>query len=493
MNRFSVSLVAALVIAAVLPVAARAVTINEFAIEPGAPAGAHAPYYLKVGPDGNLWIVDRGTGMGIQRMTPSGQRVAPIASENPQDIAVGSSGTVYWTESVGADGLGGIARLAPGGVVQRFRGLANPFAVAVSPYSIALTPEEDIFTGLQIFSASPTANGIQGACRVYGAFELTCSFPATGPATKSRYTSSVYAGGRRFWVAAFEENVIRQFTMPTAATVDDEPLEGATLNLPAGSGPSRMALGPDGNLWIAQYSASAIDRFNLSTAARTRFQLPAGRGPNDITVGPDGALWFTEFNGNAIGRITTSGAITEFPVPTPGSNPYGITTGPDGAIWFTENATGNAARLVLDRPGAGGTGGGGAGGVSDRVAPRFTKALSVTRSSFRRGTTSRRGTRFEFSLSEPARVAIAIERKRSGRRVDGRCVAPTSRNRRRSRCDRWTTTGTLRTDGRAGENTLRFSGRLNGRNLSGSYRATAVATDAAGNASRPSRVTITVR
>jgi hypothetical protein len=191
-----------------------------------------------------------------------------------------------------------------------------------------------------------------------------------------------------------------------------------------------------------------------------------------------------------------SGQITEFPVPTIASRPYGITTGPDGNIWFTENVGGAVGRLVLDRRQAGtGGGGGGSGGLSDSVAPRFTEPLDVTRSSFKRGTTSSRGTTFEFSLSEPAKVKITIERKASaaGRRVNGKCVRRTRSNRRRSSCTRYSSVGSLTRDGREGGNAVKFSGRLNGSNLRGTYRASAVATDAAGNASQPSRVTITVR
>jgi hypothetical protein len=173
----------------------------------------------------------------------------------------------------------------------------------------------------------------------------------------------------------------------------------------------------------------------------------------------------------------------------------GIVAGPDGALWFTEQATGRLGRLVLDAPGtAGGPSGGGGGAIVDRAVPRFTRALAATRTSFRAGTGSGRGTSFEFALSEPARVVVTIARKRAGRRVNGRCVEPTARNRRRPHCDRYVTAGTLRLAGRQGTNTLRFSGRLNGRNLSsGTYRASAMATDAAGNASRASRVTFTVR
>ena len=123
----------------------------------------------------------------------------------------------------------------------------------------------------------------------------------------------------------------------------------------------------------------------------TEFPIPtAGSGPTDITAGPDGNLWFTESpSGNRIGRITPAGVITEFAVPAsppaaipsasrrartatsgspssaapdqigritpagvitefprhhPGSDPTGITAGPDGNLWFTEH------RRQPDRP-----------------------------------------------------------------------------------------------------------------------------------------------
>ena len=50
----------------------------------------------------------------------------------------------------------------------------------------------------------------------------------------------------------------------------------------------------------------------------------------------------------------------------------------------------------------------------------------------------------------------------------------------------------MRTTGARGANEVAFSGRVNGQGLHGSYRATAVATDPAGNASSPSGATFTV-
>jgi hypothetical protein len=86
------------------------------------------------------------------------------------------------------------------------------------------------------------------------------------------------------------------------------------------------------------------------------------------------------------------------------------------------------------------------------------------------------GTRFRYSLSEPAKVRITIERKSRGH-----C--------KRKKCVRFKKTGTLTSAAKAGRNTTRFSGKLRGRRLRpGSYRATAIATDSAGGKSRPRRV-----
>lgn len=95
-----------------------------------------------------------------------------------------------------------------------------------------------------------------------------------------------------------------------------------------------------------------------------------------------------------------------------------------------------------------------------------------------------RGTRFRYTLSESAHVAIAIRRALPGRRAGGRCVRPTARLRRARRCTRYRTVATLRGSGTTGANTTRFSGRVRNRSLRpGRYAAVIRATDAAGNRS----------
>jgi streptogramin lyase len=462
-----------------VPASASAVTIQEFPLStPGALA------YLESGPDGNLWVADR-TG-AIRRVSTAGAVLTPLPASLPQDIAVGPSGNVYWTQSgPGGNPGGAVVRVTRDGL-RTTQPLPNLLA-----YAIAVGPNERVTVSGRL-QGGPYADTAGLCLATFAGTENTCG---TNLGTQSQLTSLVYAADSRLWGVLQEAGQLQQFQ---ADPPDGTPQPSATLTLPGTSpSPARAVRGPDGNLWVTLGNANAIERINVSPFERTRFPLPgAGKTPGDIAVGPDGALWFTEADGNAIGRITTSGQVTEFPVPTAGSRPFGIAVGADGAIWFTENATGALGRLTLTGPAqpGGPVGPGGPSVVADHTPPAFTTALRVTRASFRAGSGASRGTTFRYALSEAGGVQIVLARKRSGRRVRGRCVEPTRRNRRRSRCDRYVTVGTLRSTGQPGANTLRFTGRLDGRNLpAGTYRATAVATDAAGNVSRPSRVTFTVR
>jgi hypothetical protein len=115
-------------------------------------------------------------------------------------------------------------------------------------------------------------------------------------------------------------------------------------------------------------------------------------------------------------------------------------------------------------------------------------ALSVTNARFAvaaaRRSRVKRGTAFRYRLSEPARVTITIRRKTIGRRVGGKCRAPTRRNRRRKPCILFKRVGRIGADAKAGRNRTKFSGKVRGRRLRrGRFRAVAVAKDSAGGRS----------
>jgi hypothetical protein len=81
----------------------------------------------------------------------------------------------------------------------------------------------------------------------------------------------------------------------------------------------------------------------------------------------------------------------------------------------------------------------------------------------------------------------------AGRRVAGKCRRLSRSNRRHAHCIRAMAVGTLHRQGSAGANRVAFSGRIGTRPLAaGTYRLTARAADADGNAAIPRQTTFHV-
>jgi hypothetical protein len=95
-------------------------------------------------------------------------------------------------------------------------------------------------------------------------------------------------------------------------------------------------------------------------------------------------------------------------------------------------------------------------------------------------TRHKRGTVFSFRLDQAATVKIAIQAKASGRRMGRTCRPDSPRLRRRPRCVRTVSFGTLTRTAGAGANRVAFSGRIGRRPLQpGRYQAVFTASDAA--------------
>jgi hypothetical protein len=124
--------------------------------------------------------------------------------------------------------------------------------------------------------------------------------------------------------------------------------------------------------------------------------------------------------------------------------------------------------------------------LSARIAPRVFAVNRRGPAEAPAAARAKRGAAFRYTLSEAARVAIAIHRALPGRRAGRRCVKQTRKNRRKRRCTRYVRFGAFGVDSLAGANDHAFSGKIGRRSLRpGHYRATLVATDGGGLSSKP--------
>jgi len=120
-----------------------------------------------------------------------------------------------------------------------------------------------------------------------------------------------------------------------------------------------------------------------------------------------------------------------------------------------------------------------------RISARESKARSA-------GTPL--GTTFAFTLNEQASVTFTFTQQLPGRRVKGRCVAPSGKNHRRRSCERSATRGVLSFTGHAGRNTVSLQGNIPGahRLPLGNYALLVTATNAVGQRSSTERLRFTI-
>ena len=180
------------------------------------------------------------------------------------------------------------------------------------------------------------------------------------------------------------------------------------------------------------------------------------------------------------GESTTTVTVS-VPVPAataPGT--YAVTLTGTLASGETRVATGT---VIVPGPG---------GSIAD--SPGLSK-LTISRKSI----SSARGAApavISVTLSKAGRLRVLLERRLSGRRKNGVCVAPTRALRRAGapRCSRFVTVSSFTRAGLgAGVAKVSISGRAGGRRrASGTYRVTLTGVSAEGVASVPLRTTLTI-
>jgi len=103
------------------------------------------------------------------------------------------------------------------------------------------------------------------------------------------------------------------------------------------------------------------------------------------------------------------------------------------------------------------------------------------------------GTRFTFNSSEAASVTFTFIQHLPGRKVKGRCVAQTSKNKHAHSCKRTVARGTLAFSAKAGANELSFTGSVpHGKLKPGIYTVRVTAVSSTGERSTPQQLTFTI-
>ena len=263
----------------------------------------------------------------IGRLTPSGIVTEFSAGEQPNDIATGPEGDLWFTQYHS----GRIGRLTPSGVLSEY-------STGVTEGTRAITTGADGNLWFSENGAIGKLDPATGAVKVF----------SEGIPSEAEPEDIIPGPKHDLWF-----DVVRRDRPHHAERQGQAVFEGVSRN----SGPDRIAVGPEGDLWFTEIEANRVARITPKgkvtefSAGISGGPAPFGSEPYGIAAGPDGNLWFTQLETDEVASINpNTGVVTEYHEGIEQRFPSGITES-GGALWFALG--GYAANGAIGRIGFG--------------------------------------------------------------------------------------------------------------------------------------------
>jgi virginiamycin B lyase len=291
--------------------------IQEYAV----PAGS-SPHDVAPAPDGTVWYTAQAAGK-LGRLEPADGTVREVAlgeGSAPHGVIVGPDGAPWVTDG----GLNAIVRV-------------DPDTLAVRRYPL---PAASGFANLN--TATFDRRGIlwfTGQSGVYGRLD-----PRTGairvfrsPGGRGPYGIATTPAGA-VWYASLAGSYIGRIDVRTGkATVVRPPTRG--------QGARRIWSDSGGRLWVSEWNAGRVARYDPSTKRWREWKLPGAAQPYAVYVDAKDTVWLTDFGAGAIVRFEPkAGRFTTLRL-RPDANVRQL-LGRPGEVWGAESGT---DRLVVVR------------------------------------------------------------------------------------------------------------------------------------------------
>jgi len=112
--------------------------------------------------------------------------------------------------------------------------------------------------------------------------------------------------------------------------------------------PYGIALDRAGNVWFCELAGDRLGRLDPKTGTITELALERGAQPRRMAVAPDGSLWVTLYGSGKLVRVDPAAqkVVKEYPLPAgERGGPYAVTIDGAGAVWVNEIQTDTVVRL----------------------------------------------------------------------------------------------------------------------------------------------------
>jgi virginiamycin B lyase len=243
------------------------------------PMAGTYPTAITAGPDGALWFTVAGDGIGLGRITTSGN-ITQYSAQYGSGITMGPDGALWYTTG------SGIGRITSAGITYYSVPANNQY-----PYWITAGPDGALwFTNNESCTIGRMTTG--GAVTNYNLPPFSVGAGITLGPDGALWVAGTFDG--------IETYTVTRIT--TAGVLTAYPLPNGS------SGGDGITVGPDGALWVTGIAPPFREGFavvRVTTDGKVT-QYPIFTGglfryyTSTITVGPDGALWFTVPEANSI-------------------------------------------------------------------------------------------------------------------------------------------------------------------------------------------------
>ncbi len=285
------------------------------------------PFGVAAGPGGDVWVADRGSNR-IEEFSPAGKLITAAAPAGagalagPEGVAVSAAGHV-WVADTGHNRLEELSArgkvLAVAGQPGSGRGqLSRPAAVAITRSGSVYVADQG---NSRVAEFSPSGAYLRS-------FAVATPDGVTIDAAGDIWVSSPGYGANA--VGEVAGNTVREFS-PAGAAIRSFGVTQSSYG--ALSNPAGIAIGPAGQVYVAQPDYGWVTVFSPAGQYAAEFGLPSGPGgggeglafPEGLAVTAAGQVWVADSGNGRVAEYAAPGlAAAQPPVAAPPAAPTGL-------------------------------------------------------------------------------------------------------------------------------------------------------------------------
>ena len=268
--------------------------------------------------DGKIWIPEFGRANRIARLDPNSGEIqefqVPFQGSAGVHSAIPAPDGTVWLAEQGSNRVG----------------KWDPRTQTITEFQATYEPGKE---GTLIGGSKHTSR-VDSKGNVWSSgYPLTRLDPKTGkftyyPEMKSTYSVAVDRDDTVWFAANVPANTIGKVNAKTGKLT--------TYVVPTKGYLRRIELDSQGIVWIGEYGAGKIGRFDPKTETFKEYALP-GPDPTPYSLGIDknGHIWYSSHNMDVLGRLDpATGQVTEYPAPYPENTMKEFIMDSQGRMWW---------------------------------------------------------------------------------------------------------------------------------------------------------------